>query len=315
MIFFLYGKDTYRMREKLKEIVEKYRKIHKSGLNLKHFDCRKETSEDLFSSFKDELMQTSMFGEKKLAILTNPFSDAGFKEKFLASEKEFLKSDDLILFYQEGEASKSDSFFKFLKKNAKCQEFSLLGGQALKAWVKKEFEKHKAKIGIEVLEALCEYVGNDLWQMTNEIAKLAGYKSGKEIKKEDIDLLVRPKIETDIFKTIDAIADKSKKVALRLLNKHLEKGDSPLYLLAMINYQFRNLLIVKDFIERQKPYSFILKKSGLHPFVVKKSYYQSQKFTFQELKKIYQKIFQVDLDIKTGKMEPETALDMLITEI
>ena len=127
--------------------------------------------------------------------------------------------------------------------------------------------------------------------------------------------MVRSKIETDIFKTIDAIAEKNKKRALELLHKHLEKGDSPLYLLSMINYQFRNLLIVKDFIERCKPYNIILRKSGLHPFVVKKSYYQSQKFSFQELKKIYRKVFQIDLNIKTGRIESEMALDLLIAEI
>jgi DNA polymerase III delta subunit len=34
-----------------------------------------------------------------------------------------------------------------------------------------------------------------------------------------------------------------------------------------------------------------------------------------ELKKIYRKIFQIDSDIKTGKIEPETALDLLLAEI
>jgi DNA polymerase III delta subunit len=53
----------------------------------------------------------------------------------------------------------------------------------------------------------------------------------------------------------------------------------------------------------------------MHPFLVKKSYEQAQKFSLVELKKIYQKIFEVDLGIKTGKIEPETALDLLISRI
>ena len=95
----------------------------------------------------------------------------------------------------------------------------------------------------------------------------------------------------------------------------MEKGDNPLYLLSMINYQFKNLLIVKDLMGKQRPYYFIQKITRLHPFVVKKSYQQAGKFTFSELKKIYWKIFQADLDIKTGKINPETALDLLITGI
>lgn len=307
MIIFLYGKDTYRMREKLKEIIERYKKIHKSGLNLKYFDD--------FTNFEEGIRQTSMFKEKKLAVVTNIFANPDFKEKFYQSKKDFLSSEDIILIHEEKEFNKSNSLFKFLKKNAKSQEFKFLTGQGLKTWIKKEFDRYETKIDPGVLEKLIEYIGNDLWQMSNEIRKLASFRNNKIVKAEDIELLVRSRIETDIFKTIDAIADKNKKQALNLLHKHLEKGDSPLYLLSMINYQFRNLLIVKDLIEKQKPYNIILKRSGLHPFVVKKSYYQSQKFTFQELKKIFQKIFETDLNIKTGQIQPEIALDLLIAEV
>jgi len=307
MIIFLYGEDTYRMREKLKEIIERYKKIHKSGLNLKYFDD--------FDNFKDGIRQTSMFKEKKLAVITDVIANPDFKEKFLENKKDFLKTEDTILIYEEKDFNKNNSLFKFLKKSAKSQEFKFLTGQKLKTWIKKEFDRYKAKIDSEVSEKLIEYIGNDLWQMNNEIRKLASFRNNDTVKAEDIKLLVRSKVETDIFKTIDAIADKNKKQALNLLHKHLEKGDSPLYLLSMINYQFRNLLIVKDFIEKYKPYDVILKKSGLHPFVVRKTYYQSQKFTFQELKKIYQKVFKVDLDIKTGQIQPEIALDLLIAEI
>ena len=56
-------------------------------------------------------------------------------------------------------------------------------------------------------------------------------------------------------------------------------------------------------------------KPDLHPYIIKKASWQARKFSFEDLKKIYQKIFQADLGIKTGKIEPETALDMLIAEI
>jgi len=319
MIIFLYGEDLYRARQKLKEIVEHYKKIHKSGLNLKYFDCSEsESGKKLLDDLKDEIRQTSMFKEKKLVVAINPFSTPGVERGAIPGVegmKDILDSKDIILFYEKGSVDERTSLFRFLKKNAKCQEFKPLGGQKLKTWAKKEFEKYKAKIEPAALEKLIDYVGSDLWRASNEIKKLVSYKKTKIIKTEDIGLQIRSKIETDIFKTIDAIAQKNKKQALDLLHKHLEKGDSPLYLLSMINYQFRNLLIVKDFIEKHKPYNIILKRSGLHPFVVKKSYFQSRHFTLEELKKIYHKIFKVDLDIKTGRIEPEIALDLLVVEI
>jgi len=317
MIIFLYGPDTYRSRQKLNEIVEHYKKIHKSGLDLKLLDLKEKD----FQDFKNEAQIASMFSEKKLLVLKNAFENFDFKEKISAEIEKFAKSEEVILFYEE--EIKKDKFFQTLKKFSEYQEFQLLDGERLKNWVKKEFKKYQAKIDSAVLEKLIEFVGNDLWQMANEIKKLVAYKTGHnqittvtklcpEIEREDVELLVKSKIETDIFKTIDAIAAKNKKRALKLLKAHLEKGDSPLYLLSMINFQFRNLLIIKDLIEKNlSPYSF----TDIHPYVIKKSISLLGKFSFSELKKIYQKIFEVDLDIKTGKIEPEMALDLLITEI
>ena len=313
MIIFLYGEDTYRLRQKLGEIIEEYKKINKSGLSLKHFDC--QDFKNAFTDFRNENNQTAMFKEKKLLIVTNIFTNSDLKEKFLKELKYFKDSDDIILIYEEKKVNGRDSLFKFLKKNAKCQSFDLLGGQKLKNWAKKEFEIYGKKVSPEIIDILVVSVGNDLWRLSNEIRKLVSFKKEGAIKKEDIKNLIRAKIETDIFETIDAIAQKNKKMAIDLLHKHLEKGDSPLYLLSMINFQFRNLLIIKELVEKRNTYNAILRKSNLHPFVVKKSYFQSQKFSFEELKKIYRKIFQVDLEIKTGKIEPEVALDMLIAEI
>ncbi|TET84915.1 MAG: DNA polymerase III subunit delta [Candidatus Nealsonbacteria bacterium] len=311
MIIFLYGQDTYRSRRKLNEIIEHHKKIHKSGLNLKYLNLNEKSFED----FKDEFQSISMFAEKKLIIFEEAFTNQNFKENFLKKSKKFVDSRDIVLFYETKETPRSDPLFKFLKKYTKSQEFELLEGENLKNWAKKEIENYKVKIHPIALEKLIDYVGNDLWQMANEIRKLVSYRENKKIEVKDIELLVKPKIEPEIFKTIDAIASKNKKQALELIHKHLEKGDNPLYLLSMINFQFRNLLTIRDLIEKNKSPYTLLGEAKLHPYVIKKSYSQAQKFKIDELKKIYQKIFQVDLAIKTGKVEPETALDIFIAEI
>ena len=165
-----------------------------------------------------------MFQEKKLIILRDIFSNQEFKEKLLTEGKKFIDSKDVILISEKKGIPSNDPLFKFLKKKAKDQEFKLLKGAGLKNWAKKELEKHKTEISPEALERLIDFVGSDLWRFSNEIKKLVNYKNKKgKISKEDIELLVKPKIEPAIFKTIDFIASKNKKQALELLKKHLEK--------------------------------------------------------------------------------------------
>jgi DNA polymerase-3 subunit delta len=309
MIIFLYGPDNYRSGRKLKSIVGRYQKVHKSGLNLRRLDCQKND----FDELEKEINQTSMFHEKKLLVLNNLFSAKDFKKKFLERVEDFEKSQDVTVVYERDKVSKKDSLFKSLKKHAQAQEFNPLQGARLKKWVRQEAENMGGGIEDDALALLSDFVQEDLWQMGNELSKLSNFKErGESIREEDVELLVKPKIEPDIFKTIDAIASRDKRRALGLLKNHLNKGDEPLYLLAMINYQFRNLLIISDIVSRgRSPYS----SSGLHPFVVRKSLALCRKFTIPELKKVYGKIFQVDLDVKTGRIEPETALDLLITKV
>ncbi|MBI2053937.1 MAG: DNA polymerase III subunit delta [Candidatus Staskawiczbacteria bacterium] len=319
MIIFLYGEDTYRSRQKLNEIIDHYKKIHKSGMSFGLFNFLDDGrgSEQVFLDFKNKASQISLFsGEKKLLVVLNIFSDDILRDKFLKEAKDFSESEDvIILLYEPSKIEKKDPLFKFLNKNAKCQEFNLLKGVLLKNWLKKEFEIFKAEIDESALERFFCRVSSDLWHVSNEIKKLACFKNGKKITKDDVDLFLKPKIENDIFKTIDALASKNKKEAISLLHKHLESGENVLRLLSMIAYQFRTLLIIKELAEKKNPYPAIAKKSGLHPFVVKKTYYLCSRFSFSELKKIYQKIFQADLDIKSGRLEPEAALELLVSEI
>lgn len=276
MLIFLYGQDAFRASQKLNEIIEHYKKIHKSGLNLKSIDL----TEGDFQEFKNDARTISMFQEKKLIVLRNTSQNKIFQEAFLENKNNYTNSDDIFVFIEE-EIPGNNKFFNFLKRNAKAQEFKILEGAQLKNWVKKEFNKYGAKTDNDSLQKLIEFVGNDLWRMENEIKKLVSFKKSKIIERKDIENLISPQIETDIFETIDAISSRNKKMALELLHRHIEKGDSPLYLLSMINFQFRNLLIIKDLLEKGRPYYTFQKTTQLHPFVIRKAMTRRENLAFR----------------------------------
>jgi DNA polymerase-3 subunit delta len=311
MIYFIYGEDSYRSKRKLEEIVDGYKKVHKSGLNLIYIDAQEKDFKDFYSNFQ----VSSMFAEKKLIVLKNMLSEDKFCEDFLENIKKLEEIKDIVVIYEDKPADQRTKVFKALIKQAKCQEFSYMQPAVLKKWVADEFEKNKVRINSDALDSMVNFVRNDLWKMASEVKKLSDYRSGSVVEKKDVELMVRPNIENDIFKTIEAIASKNKKIALSLLQKHLDDGEDVLRLLAMIAYQFKNLLILKELQDENLAYGIIVKKSGLHPFVVQKTAYLCGGFSMAELKRIYQKIFQVDAEIKTGKVEPETALSLLLAEI
>ncbi len=306
MIILLYGKDNYRLKEKLEEIITGYKKKYSSGLNIKFLK-----SSEGFKDIEDENKQVSMFSEKRLIVVGDVFSSEKLKKDILENYSKISSSDNIFVFYQEGEVKKKEKLIEiFLKEKAIVQEFIPLSGKKLSSWIKKEFEKNEVKVSDEAVFKLQEIGGDDLWRIKNEIDKLSLYK--KNISKEDVEEMVKTVTGVNIFNTIDAIAEKDKEKALFLFYDHLEKGDNPLYILSMIVYQFRNLITVKDLMERNYSYSEIQTKSNLKNFVFRKSYNQAKKFSFIELKEIYEELFLADLKGKTGQIDPVLAIHLFL---
>ena len=314
MFIFLFGEDTYRLQKKLDEIQDKYKKIHRNELNLRRIDVFQKE----FKEFIDELFQCSMFIKRKLFLLENLFSNEKFQKDFLKKIKEIAESKDVIVIFEKNNIPKKNKCFLALKKYAECQEFKLLGDVELKRWIKNEFRKQETGISQEAISLILEFVGNDLWQISNEIKKLVCLKKSsqvKDIEAQNIKDIVKPNLETNIFEIINTLAQKNKKKALKLIQIGLSKGDTPVNILNMINYQFRGLLIAKELMHEGKSLNDFLELNIFKPYPAKKAWQASAGFSLDELKKIYQKIFEADLNMKTGKIQQEEALKMLIADI
>jgi len=323
MIIFLYGEDEFRSLEKLNEIRNKFLEKNSSGSGLSSFDFEEE-KETKLSEIKKAFGSKGLFFEKQLVIIRNLLAIS--KKEFVLDIIEFLKSlknisedkDLVVIFWEKGKTNEKNELFKFLKVGAKSQKFELLSGVKLSGWINSELKKENDKITIspKAIEKLATYCQGKLVVIQNEIKKLANYKNEGIIDENDVELLTKEKISSNIFEAIEAISSGNKKLALKLLHNQLQKGEDPIYLLMMYVYQFRNFLKVSEYTERGERNGYdIAKKAGLHPFVVQKILGQIHRFSPERLKSIYQKLQIIDEKVKTGKGDVRVELDKFIVEI
>lgn len=294
MIFIIHGKENFNSTEKLKELIIQYQDKFEI-LFLNNLD-----------HLKDSLSQKSIFKNRRVFIIKNIISS---EKKSISKEfTNFLKiisqsEDDILVFFENEEVSLP----KNIQNLGEVFVFNKLSPSEIKKWLKDRVEKKNSQIKPSAIDKLIEYKGNNLWALFNEIEKLTLYKKDKTIDESDVKLLVHPEFEGDIFKMIDFMTQKRIVECLKISRNHLENGDSVFYLLSMINFQFRNLILVK------------MSKTGenlkMHPYVFKKTINQVMKFSEMELKNIYHKMLMIDVDIKTGKIDPEIALDLLILDL
>lgn len=310
MIVFLYGSDSYRLRQERENLIGRYKTKHPSGMNLFSVDLSESAN---ITTLENALQSSSFFNEHKLIVCKNSFIKKPGSEllgKYI-KEHDLDKATDITLIVTENMSAKELSIknkelFKTLTsvKNL-TQEIEPLEGNKLLEWVRKEFEARDCSIELGTAKNLVNLVGTDSWSIINEIEKLTGYKTG-EITTADITNLVTSKINLSIFDLIDSLGTKDRRRGLELLYKELRTGRDPYYILTMIIYQFRNLLIVKDLQNRSYSESEIIKKSKLNPFVVKKII--KSHVNLLEASKTYRTLLAFDTGFKTGELDIENSL-------
>lgn len=315
MLIFLYGSDSYRLKQTKENYVNRYRAKYQSGVNLFSFDFSEINS---LASLDEATKSSSFFNEHRLLIGCNLFSNKVIAEKifyFLKEQK--LEKDSGITFLatenlpEKDLITKHKDLFSLLSaKNNSVKIINLLEGVELFKWVKNEFQARECQIQNEVVKKLVDIVGNDSWLLSNEINKLASYSNWEEVKLEHIKLLTSQAVGLNIFDLIDAIAQKNKPKAYKLLYQELKSGRDPYYILTMIIYQFRNLLLAKGLQEQGLSQADIAKKAKLHPFVVKKTL--RSPFQLEEISSTYSHLFNLDTGFKMGKTNLEDSLYGLI---
>jgi DNA polymerase-3 subunit delta len=148
-----------------------------------------------------------------------------------------------------------------------------------------------------------------------EIDKLIAFADGREIRRADIELLVSGREDMNIFSLIESLGRRDKSRALLLLSGQIREGFSEHYLLTMLVYHFRNLLSIQSLLSQGLGAEEIARRTRIHPFVVEKNLAYARNLSEEHLLLIYDKLCAADLNIKTGKMEPELALDLLLAAI
>jgi len=323
MIIFLYGEDTYRSSQKLNQIKAKFLKeVDSAGLNLTTLDGAKLK----FEEFNQQVKASPFLARKRMIIIKNLISENKSKEiqkevvNLLNQESKDKGEENILVFWEDKDHSKSKSknaLWARLIKEKLAEEFRPLTPVQLNNWVKKEIETQGGKIDNQAIALLAATVGNDLWQMANEITKLINYCQEKPITIADIENLVKAKFDGNIFNLVDALGNNNKKLALKLMSDQFSLEADEMYLLSMLIRQFRILLEIKDILNQHPKMTkdLIAKELGIHPFVIQKALWQVKNFTFDKLKQIYQLLLDLDFKLKTSQAKPKVLFDLFIAQI
>lgn len=315
MIIFLHGKDSYRIKESIDKILDGYLKKNTSGVNVSKFDFAESSSGDLIRNLEETIKTMPFFEEKKIIVINDIFTTPHSGKLIeLISRWQLTKSKEIIAIVKESlnetELKKKDKkLFEVLNSNAEInKEIAPLESAKLITWIKSEFKNRNIEANPDAIKKLIESVysndGHDLgsasWRMIQEINKLANYSTDGKITAADVRTMITVETEQQIFPILDSLGDRNNVRAFTLLYQNISNGMDPWYIFSMMAYQFRNLLTLKSLLKEGLPFPEIVKKSGLNPYVARKTFDQAKHFELDELKRRFSHLAEIEINTKNG---------------
>jgi len=221
-----------------------------------------------------------------------------------------------VLVLADGGITESNPLLKKIAERATVRTFPLLKGARLAQWVRERVSGAGGSIDPGALELLTRLVGSNLWAMANEVDKLLLFVEGRQIETDDVKAVVSAAQETSVFNMVDAILESRGSAAQLLLQRMLQQGASPSYLLVMLTRQLGIIVRVREMVLQRKPRGEIQARLGLwNDFVLRKALEQAERYSLGRLKEVYRRLLEADLAIKTGKMDGELVLSLLTAQM
>ena len=315
MIYFLFGSDNYRIKEKVDEIKEKYQEKYPNLLGFEIFNFEENT----FESFKNFFESVSMFASQKLALAKNPFNGPELKNfiDFIKTHNLKESKDNNLIIIQNNfdkETIKKlnqekKNCFNSLKKTAKSQEFqSFENFSEAIPWLKKQLQKYQIEIETPALKLLFENFKNNSYQLINELIKVSLLKPDEKITLKNLEVIISFEIHPDFFAVFDSFFDGNKKMVIWNLEKALKAGEDEG---KIFNYFIKQIRTALYILNNQTS------SLEVNPFIVNKIKKKLMRWhnAKEILTKIYDQLSKIDWLIKKGVIDYQTALEILIARL
>jgi DNA polymerase III subunit delta len=221
-----------------------------------------------------------------------------------------------LVFVERGSVSERNPILRALREcKAEVREFAPPKDAALTAWIQKQVSAAGGRISPRAAETLAAFVGGNLRQLSQEIDKLTTYAGQRTIEEGDVQRLVADAREIKVWTLTDALASHNRDQAIGVLQRLLEDGEQPPVLMAIVARQLRTLIQVKELGDEHLSADAIAGQMKMHPYTAQKAIASARRMSYQQIEANYRRLLQADLEVKTGRLEPGLALELLVIDV
>jgi DNA polymerase-3 subunit delta len=315
MLYILHGPDDFSRSEVIAQLKASLGDPAMADLSITVLDGHGLTLNEM----RHHADAVPFMTPKRLVIVNGYLSFVTGKAEELQALIEYVEhlpsTTDLVLVERESLAARHPLLKSGVE--AKVTHFAGLDKNNLRPWIIKQAQSFGVTIEPNAADLLGRLVGPNLRSLNNEIEKLTLYvNEQRPIKKTDVELLVPYTEEAERFGMSNAIGRRDARRAYDQLCKELDEGKHPMAILGSIAAQIRALIEVKDMAERGlRPAEIAQAKGWRSDYAAQARLREAANFSMTRLEQILEMLLELDLAIKTGRMDSLLALDTLIARL
>jgi DNA polymerase-3 subunit delta len=305
MIFFFYGPNAYAARHEIHRMTQAYIKKTGSDLGLERVDGSNLNLKTLQAA-----LQTSPFLATSRLVIIDDFGKVKVTSEALEASLAVIPSTTVAVFY-DSDVDQRTAYYKTMHKVARSVKFEALSTPHLITWITNEAKRLGGSTDRAGAQALLSTAGEDQWRLSGEISKLVSYQP--KITPETVALLVVPALHQSIFDLVEAMTAGRGKAALGVYHELLAERTNEIYLLTMVIWQLRNLLLART-AHGLAP-NDLAKVAGMSPYVAGKAMQAARAYDESTLKQAFLAATDCEYRIKSGLEPAQPAVERLILEV
>jgi DNA polymerase-3 subunit delta len=275
------------------------------GSDIVQVDAEKTEPEKII----DILYSPSLFSTPKVYFIKRLYRNKE-KSNLIENLLDILKQDTLsILIWEDQKIRSNTKYYKYFKKGNAVEEFDELNKRTFITWAKDEISNYPITIQSNAMRMLAERSNYEPERFVNNLEKLS-LLDEQEIGEKMLNQVVADTLETDIWKLMNSINEGDQKTINQILEKLLEYKVDPHYILAMIARNLRISIEIKHLLKNgvgERKMASILK---LPPFAVYPIAKAVRKINKGKILLQYQKLCNLDYEIKTGRIDTILGLSL-----
>lgn len=316
-LYIFHGEETFLLQHYLNQL----RKLLIDELT-ESFNFHKLTVESFdLQTFSDSVENLPMMSESTMVwvdeidLFKLPEAD---RERLIQTITDIPEYCTVVFTYvttQWNPDKRMKKLWEAIQSNATIVEFAKQSQRDLISWITRHFAANQKRIAPDLCAYLIDITDGTMTSLAGEIRKICAYSGADVVKKSDIDAVVEPVLDAEVFNMTNQLSGGNYAAALAMLQKLLKMQQEPIAILGAVGGNFRKMAVARTLYDNGKGYAELMRLCGMGDYAAKKIMSAANRFSARFYATAAELVLETDRQMKTSFDDSGRLLETLIMRL